>query len=103
LLQGRKNSKPKKGGISLVKRKNIKGGKLSSGKKTKNKEIVLARRKLQTAVRKKLQNKNAGGATKHAEINMEDVLDMIDDEELMHLKGEQFKDRQYLVNSEAIK
>lgn len=30
---------------------------------------------------------------------MEDVLDMIDDEDLAHLKGDQFKDRQYLVNS----
>jgi len=37
-----------------VKKKNIKGGKMSSGKKTKAKNVVMARRKLQAVVRKKM-------------------------------------------------
>jgi len=34
---------------------------------------------------------------------MDDVLDMIDDEDLKHLKGQAFKDRQYLVSSESLR
>jgi hypothetical protein len=33
------------------------------------------------------------------EVSMADVLDMIDDDDLKHLKGKEFKDRQYLVSS----
>lgn len=57
----KKSSGPK---ISKIKLKNIKGKKLGTGKKTKSKEIVKARRKLQSKIRKKLNNhQNKKGVT----------------------------------------
>lgn len=58
-----KKGKSKGGGpkMSKIKMKNIKGKKLSSGKKTKSKDIVLARKKLQLKVRKRLLAKKTDG------------------------------------------
>lgn len=56
-----KSSGPK---ISKIKLNNIKGKKLGTGKKTKSKEIVKARRNLQRNVRKKLANQGKNRITK---------------------------------------
>ncbi|ODM92084.1 hypothetical protein Ocin01_14598, partial [Orchesella cincta] len=83
--------KGKKGGpkISAHKLKNIKGKKLSSGKRTKSKEITEARKKLQVRIRKRLANKDDN--VKEPEAVIEDVLDMIPEEDLPHLRKENFK------------
>ena len=48
------------GKISAIKRKNIKGGKMSKGKKTSNKRVTKARRRL--ALMKKVKQKNEAAA-----------------------------------------
>ncbi|CAL8081922.1 unnamed protein product [Orchesella dallaii] len=100
---GRKNSKAKGGPkISAHKLKNIKGKKLSSGKRTKSKEITQARKKLQVRIRKRLSNKG-DGSVKEPEAVIEDVLDMIPEEDLPHLRQENFRNAYYLVNAAKTK
>lgn len=125
-------SKKKGGGpkISKIKLKNIKGKKLGTGKKTKSKEVVQARRKLQRSVRRKLANKGKGKNVNgekfklvysrlfvttnilntivcfffllEPEAIIEDVLDMIPEADLAHLRQEKARNKFYLVNGNGI-
>ncbi|CAL8135187.1 unnamed protein product [Orchesella dallaii] len=98
---GRKNDKTTKSGgvkMSAHKLKNIKGKKLSSGKRTKSRDISKARKKLQVRIRKRLAN-NGNVSIKEPEAVLEDVLDMIPEEDLPHLRKESFRNTFSLVKA----